>query len=145
MKYPINSSNYKLLTPERQAASKLLHSWDWRRGFVTKKALKRICEDSETDETNSNISAGSTPTKRQKLQGNSVPVHQQRRKKKIPKHVYLSLCEEPTYQETETQEIQQLIKQQKQQQQQLKLNMLKLISDLKRKQTMLQLQTGLLH
>nr|UHK04088.1 MAG: ORF1 [Torque teno midi virus] len=140
---PDKLKQLQIANPERQAASKLLHSWDWRRGFVTKKALKRICEDSETDETNSNISAGSTPTKRQKLQGNSVPVHQQEEEE--IQTCLLSLCEEPTYQETETQEIQQLIKQQKQQQQQLKLNMLKLISDLKRKQTMLQLQTGLLH
>lgn len=139
---PDKLKELQIANPQKQAASKLLHSWDWRRGFVTKRALKRIYEDTETDENDSNISDADSTYKRRKLQGNSVPVHQEEEEQ--IQTCLLSLCEEPTFQETETQEIKQLIKQQKQQQQQLKLNMLQLISDLKKKQTMLQLQTGLL-
>ena len=59
-----------------------------------------------------------------------------------------SLCEESSWQEVQEEEeeknIQQLIQQQQQQQLQLKRNILKLITDLKYKQNMLQLQTGLM-
>nr|UHK04096.1 MAG: ORF1 [Torque teno midi virus] len=140
---PDKFKQLQIANPEKQAAYKLLHSWDWRRGFVTKKALKRICQDSETDETNSNISDTGTPTKKPKLIGNAAKIHQEEEEQ--IQSCLLSLCEESTCQEEKTQEIKDLIKQQQQQQQHLKLNMLKLISDLKRRQTMLQLQTGLLH
>ena len=55
-----------------------------------------------------------------------------------------SLCEENICQEEETQDLQHLIQQQQEQQLQLKRNLLILMADMKRKQTMLQLQTGLL-
>ena len=57
----------------------------------------------------------------------------------------LSLFEEDTFQETQDQAtLQQLIQQQHFKQQQLKRNLLQLISDLKAKQTMLQLQAGII-
>lgn len=54
------------------------------------------------------------------------------------------ILEEPTFQETQKTSLQELINQQQQQQQSIKHNLLKLISHLKKKQSVLQLQTGLL-
>ncbi len=60
----------------------------------------------------------------------------------------LSLCEEDTSQETQTQQetnILQLIQQQKQQQQLLKHNLFTLIQDLKNQQKALQYHTGIIN
>nr|UHK04097.1 MAG: ORF1 [Torque teno midi virus] len=140
---PDKLQELQITNPRTQEASKILHSWDWRRGLVKKTALKRICEDPETDESNSTISDTMPRKKLKPTEGNAVPLYQEENQE--IQTCLLSLFEEDTSQEEENKEIQNLIKQQKQHQHKLKLNMLKLIADLKRKQTMLQLQTGLLH
>nr|UHK04085.1 MAG: ORF1 [Torque teno midi virus]UHK04092.1 MAG: ORF1 [Torque teno midi virus]UHK04102.1 MAG: ORF1 [Torque teno midi virus]UHK04113.1 MAG: ORF1 [Torque teno midi virus] len=140
---PDKLQELQIANPKKQEASKILHSWDWRRGFITKKAVKRIYEDSEADTTNTTISDSSRQHKKIRYQGNSVPVHQEDQKE--IESCLLSLFEEDSSPQEETQEIQQLIQHQKLKQQQLKLNMLKLISDLKNRQRVIQLQTGLLH
>lgn len=140
---PDKLQELQIADPKKQEASKILHSWDWRRGFLTKKAVKRIYEDTETNSTFSADSDASSKHKKIRYQGNSVPVHQEDQKE--IQSCLLSLFEEDSSPQEETQEIQQLIQQQKLKQQQLKLNMLKLIADLKNKQRIIQLQTGLLH
>nr|UHM26047.1 MAG: ORF1 [Torque teno midi virus] len=128
--------------PSKQSARKNLHLWDFRRGLITKGALKRICQDTETDSTVS-TDGEQTPKKKKKTQGNSLPCFHKETEE--VHQTLLSLCEESTCQETQTQQdINQLIKQQQQQQKQLKLHLLKLITNLQHKQTVLQLQTGLL-
>nr|UHK04087.1 MAG: ORF1 [Torque teno midi virus] len=141
---PDNLQELQISDPTQQKAKHMLHAWDWRRGYITKSALKRICEDSETDESLQTDSEKSTPQKKKrKLQGNQVPVLQD--KDQEIQACLRSLFEEPTCQESkETKTLEDLIKQQQQQQKQLKLNLLHLISNLKHKQAMLQLQTGLL-
>nr|UHK04089.1 MAG: ORF1 [Torque teno midi virus] len=132
----------QITDPSSQKASRLLHSWDWRRGYVTRSALKRIIQDSDSDDSLQTATEQAPPKKKYKTpKGNEVPVLQE--KEEEIQDCLLSLFEEPTCQD-QTQTVQDLIKQQQQQQQHLKLNLLKLISDLKRKQQMIQLQTGLL-
>nr|UHK03892.1 MAG: ORF1 [Torque teno midi virus] len=132
----------QILDPQRQRAEHILHAWDLRRGFITKKACKRMYQDSETSSTISTDTEKETSKKKKKLQGNSLQILQQ--KEEDLQTCLLSLCEEHTSKEAPPQNLQQLIQQQQQQQKQLKLNILHLLSDIRRKQQVLQLQTGLL-
>nr|UHK06849.1 MAG: ORF1 [Torque teno midi virus] len=133
----------QVLDPKYNKAKKAVHAWDFRRGILTKKAAKRILEDSESSGTLSTIS-GTPEKKKKKYQGNALQVQEE--ETSSLQSCLLSLCEENTFQETqENPDLLQLIKQQQQQQQQIKFNLLSLISKLKKKQTTMQLQTGLLH
>nr|UHK05315.1 MAG: ORF1 [Torque teno midi virus] len=123
--------------PKKLATESLLHEWDFRRGIVTQRALKRMSENIETD-TDFQSDESGTPKKKRKIT-KKVPVLQEKQEE-IQKCLR-SLCEEPTCQET-TQDVQQLIKQQQQQQQLLKHNILKLLTHLKTQQRYLSLQTG---
>nr|UHK06729.1 MAG: ORF1 [Torque teno midi virus] len=132
----------QIINPEKQKISKMLHSWDYRRGIITKTALKRIYEDGETDtdfqpDADSRHMLPPAPKKTKNLQA-------QEEEDKEVQACLLSLCEENTYQEEESPNLYNLIQQQQQQQNLLKHNLLQLISNLKAKQRMLQLQTGLL-
>lgn len=129
--------------PSQQKASRIVHSWDFRRGLLTGSALKRIYQDSETDSTLSTDSEEPTKKKKKTPRGNSVPCKNQQEDQ--AHQTLLSLYSEGTSQEAQKTDIQQLIKQQQQQQHKLKLNMLKLINQLQEKQLQLQLHTGLLN
>nr|UHK07092.1 MAG: ORF1 [Torque teno midi virus] len=128
--------------PAKQKAASLLHSWDVRRGIITQNALKRMSSNIETD-TTFQPDQDIIPPKRRKTTGPALQNPQESEEE--VQTCLLSLFEEDTYQETqETTNLFQLINRQRQQQQQLKYNLLKLISDIKDKQHMLQLQTGML-
>nr|UHK06615.1 MAG: ORF1 [Torque teno midi virus] len=133
----------QIQNPAKQKASTFLHAWDVRRGIITQRALKRMCEDLETDTDFQPDADIQQPQKKKKRIGAHLkdPYQEQEEIQKC----LLSLCEEPIYQETqEEKDLQHLIQQQQQQQLELKRNILQLLSDLKYKQQMLQLQTGLL-
>lgn len=121
-------------------AKKILHSWDFRRGFVTGKALKRIYENTESD-SDSNFSADSTAPAYKMPKPNTLQNKTEDQEEE--ETCLLSLYKEPTYQE-EAQTTNQLIQQQQLQQQHIKEQLLKLISNLKKKQEIILLQTGLL-
>nr|UHK04386.1 MAG: ORF1 [Torque teno midi virus] len=129
----------QIINPAKQAAASILHPWDSRRGFITARALKRISENTETD-TDFLPDPEDQPKKKKAKYTLRVPEQENQE----IKDCLLSLCEEPTCQEAEEGNLKQLIIQQKQQQQQLKRNILKIITELKKKQRMLQLQTGML-
>nr|UHM27184.1 MAG: ORF1 [Torque teno midi virus] len=130
----------QIVNPEKQAPETILHPWDYRRGFIKEKALKRMCTNLETD-SEFQYSPETTPKKKQRMQA-TLPNPQQENQE--IKSCLLSLCEENTWQEAKEGNLQQLIQQQQQQQQKVKYNMLKLLIDLKEKQRMLQYHTGLL-
>lgn len=128
--------------PAKQKAKALLHSWDWRRGFVTERALKRMSCNISTD-TDCQPDAEEIPLKKRKKTTAALPNPQEDQEE--IQSCLLSLCEESTFQETEDpQQLLQLINQQRQQQHELKYSILRLLADLKEKQRMLQLQTGIL-
>lgn len=132
----------QICNPERQDATKILHSWDFRRGLVTGKALKRILQDTKDDSNDSTFTDTETQPRKKKKKGNSLPLQEEDQEEE--ENCLLSLFEEDSCQESQTsQDLFQLIKQQQQQQQSIKLNLLHLISQLKKKQKMLQLQTGM--
>nr|UHK07129.1 MAG: ORF1 [Torque teno midi virus] len=135
------TSAIQIRDPAKQKAASILHSWDYRRGIITEKALKRMSEHLEIDST-FEPDTGPPPIKKKKAT-RALP-NPQESEEEI-QTCLLSLFEEDTFQETQDQAtLQQLIQQQHIKQQQLKRNLLQLISDLKAKQTMLQLQAGII-
>ena len=100
-----------------------------------------MCENAETD---SDVTAD-VPKKKRKteLQENTLPIISKEAQE--VETCLQSLCEENIFQETqEDQNLQQLINQQQLQQQQIKFQLLQLINHLKKKQKLIQLQTGIL-
>lgn len=132
--------NVQIRNPEKQKASTLFHAWDWRRGFITPAALKRVSSDISTDTT---FQPDTTPPKKKKKVTGPALQDQDQEVQEIQSCLQC-LYEEDTFQEEETRSLQQLIKQQQEQQNKLKYNILKLLTELKCKQRMLQLQTGIL-
>lgn len=135
------SETIQILNPKKQIPSSILHAWDYRRGLVTSSALKRMREDQETD-TTFQTDTESTPKKKKRYAENCLQLQQQ--EDKALQTCLLSLFEEDTSPQEETSDLQQLIRNQQQQQQQLKHNILYILSNLKKKQQQLQLQTGFL-
>nr|UHK06368.1 MAG: ORF1 [Torque teno midi virus] len=144
-KYPIpdhQQEAIQIADPYKQKYQTIFKSWDYRRGSITKKALKRMQENFQSDESLSTDSAScSSPKKRRTLPTLQDP---KKENKEIQKCL-LSLCEEPIYQkETQETNLYQLIQHQQQQQEQLKFNLMTLIADLKTKQRNILHQTGFL-
>nr|UHK06679.1 MAG: ORF1 [Torque teno midi virus] len=144
-RYPVPdrlSKKIQIKNPEKNIPESILQAWDYRRGFIKNSAIKRIRENTQTDTDFEPDTESETPTKKKRL--GAQLRHPQETQEKIQTCLQ-ELCKESTYQEEETQTIQHLIQQQQQQQFKLKRNLLELLSDLKTKQRMLQLQTGILN
>nr|UHK05418.1 MAG: ORF1 [Torque teno midi virus] len=137
--YPIPDNfqqGLQISHPKHLSPQSILHQWDFRRGFVTETALKRMQEHLQTD-TDVQSSYSEPEKKKRKIQ-KEVPHTQE--KQEALQACLRSLFEEDTFQDTDN--LKQLIIQQQQQQQQLKSNILVLLSDLKQQQRYLGLQTG---
>lgn len=127
--------------PSKQIPESILHSWDFRRGYITRKALKRMQEHLETATFISTDADHQSPRKKPRLQS-QMPLLQEEETE--DQKCLLSLFEEPTWQEAQEEtSVKQLIQQQQQQQQKLKLQLLSLITSIKQKQMQLQLHSGL--
>nr|UHM27269.1 MAG: ORF1 [Torque teno midi virus] len=131
----------QIKNPEKQTTESLIHPWDMRRGYITKTALKRIYDNLQTDTEFEPIETDATP-KKKKRRGAAYQGPEE--EKEEISHCLQKLCEENIFQETPQTTIEDLIKQQQFHQQQIKYNIIKLLVDLKEKQQLLQLQTGLL-
>nr|UHK03735.1 MAG: ORF1 [Torque teno midi virus] len=133
----------QIINPAKQKAQTLLHSWDYRRGLITGTAIKRICEDQPTD-TDFQTGSEYSPPQKKKKTTKEVP-YPPAQNQDLQKCL-LSLFEESTSKEAQDpQTLQQLIQQQRKQQQELKYNILKVISDLKQQQQLMQLHTGFIN
>nr|UHM27052.1 MAG: ORF1 [Torque teno midi virus] len=130
----------QITNPSKQATESIIHPWDIRRGIIKASAIKRMYKHLETDTDFECSSEEEVPTKRTRT---GAELQNPQKKIQEIQTCLQSLCEENTYQEI-PQTIQELIQQQHTQQQQLKHSILKLLIDIKDKQKMLQLQTGLL-
>ncbi|UJO02046.1 ORF1 [Anelloviridae sp.] len=127
--------------PERQDPRSIIHEWDYRRGFIKERALKRMSTYLSTP-SDIQQSPEQTPKKKKRI-GPQLTVPQEKDQETLS--CLLSLCKEDTFQETQTQEnIQQLIEYQQQQQHQLKRDILHLLMKIKENQQMLQLHTGII-
>lgn len=132
--------NIQITNPEKTSPETILHSWDFRRGFVTERALKRMYDNFETD---SEFQCSPAKIKKERERIGAAPPCKTPQEEEIQTCLQ-ALSEENIYQETPQQDLHLLIQQQQQQQQELKRNILMLLMDLKTKQRMLQLQTGML-
>nr|UHK05133.1 MAG: ORF1 [Torque teno midi virus] len=136
----LNPQTVQIIHPGKQSSKSLIHSWDYRRGFIKEKAIQRMLTNLPTESSiHSATEEESKTPKRKKPQIQT----QEYKKRKVLKTLH-SLCEESTFQETPQTTLHDLIKQQQQQQQQLKRDIIHLLLEMKNKQQMLQLQTGLL-
>nr|UHM25926.1 MAG: ORF1 [Torque teno midi virus] len=139
--YPVPDKFYgsiQIQNPEKQKTDSFLHPWDYRRGIVKPTALKRMYENLSTD-TDFEPSQAETPQKRLRI-GPELQATPQ--KNKEIQACLQALCKSDSSQE-EQEDLQQLIHNQQQQQRELKYNILKLLTHLKEKQNMLQLNTGI--
>nr|UHM26971.1 MAG: ORF1 [Torque teno midi virus] len=122
--------------PFKQKYQQLLRAWDIRRGMFTKTAIKRMYQNLETD---TSIHSDETESPKKKKRVTAQIKLPEEENKEINKAL-LSLCEENTCQE---QDLQKLIQFQQQQQHNLRKDLINIILDLKNKQRVLQLQTGI--
>lgn len=124
----------QIIDPSKQIPEALFHSWDYRRGQITKTAIKRMQEN--LSDADSSSTGSEEPEKKKAKRGEPPCFHE---KDHSLLETVQSICQKT--QETPTdQQLQQL------QQQQLNKNIqiLKLISELKQRQLNLQLMTGLM-
>lgn len=143
--YPVPDKQQETISiadPLSQKYETIFKTWDYRRGSLTKTAIKRMQENLETDDSLSTDSTNySSPKKKRRLPTLQDP---KKENKKIQTCLQ-ELCKESTWQEpTKDSDIFELLQQQHQQQQSLKLNLLTLIADLKSHQRNLLHQTGYL-
>nr|UHK05277.1 MAG: ORF1 [Torque teno midi virus] len=141
-KYPVPDNltqAIQITNPLKQNCKGLLRSWDFRRGYVTSSALKRMRENLQTD-SSLESDQSETPKKKKKITA-EIPCQMQ--EEEDLQTCLLSLCEKDTFPD-QTQDLQQLIYNQYKQQQDLKHNIFKLLKHLKSKQRQLQMNTGLL-
>nr|UHK04899.1 MAG: ORF1 [Torque teno midi virus] len=137
------SQGVQISNPLKQSTEQILHSWDYRRGYITDTAFKRMCENLPVD-TSLESDQEAVQAKRKRM-GPELPDPEEKVKK--IKTCLLSLCEESTSQEEtdpSPQNLLKLINQHKLKQNLLKQNIITVLKDLKDKQRMLQLTTGIL-
>nr|UHK06341.1 MAG: ORF1 [Torque teno midi virus] len=143
--YPVPDKQQEAIQiddPIKQKHQQIFKSWDYRRGSITKTAIKRMQENLSTDDSLSTDSTGCSSPKKKRM----LPTLQDPKKenKEIQKALH-SLYEESTCQEPQTStDLFQLIQHQHHQQQQLKHSLLTLVADLKSKQRNLLHQAGYL-
>ena len=132
----------QISNPAKESYATIFRPWDYKRGSLTEKAIKRMYDHLESDSTLSTDSDSSQPKKKKKMLPTlSVP---QEENKKIQTCLQ-ELCEESTFPEqTNQQQLFDLIQQQHQQQEQIKLNIMTLLADLKHNQRSLLYHTGIL-
>lgn len=131
----------QIQNPAKQSTESMLHPWDWRRGIIKKKALKRMYDHLETDTDFELSSEQTSPTK---IRRGAALRNPQEETQEI-ENCLQDLFKKSTFQTQETQNIQELLQHQQQQQDNLKFNILRLIFQLKEKQRILQQQTGMLN
>ncbi len=144
--YPVPDSGLQTIqisNPTKQKWETIFHPWDYRRGSIKEKALKRMYENLSIDTDFQPDSPTGSPRKKKSRMQPLLTSHQKETQE--IQTCLRSLFEEDTCQEIQEEtDLKQLILQQQQQQRDLKHNILKLITEMKTKQQMLQLQTGLL-
>nr|UHM27278.1 MAG: ORF1 [Torque teno midi virus] len=131
----------QIQNPTKQSPESMLHPWDWRRGIIKKKALKRMYDHLQIDTDFELSSEEASPSKRRR----GAALRNPQEETQEIETCLQTLFKKSTYQTQETEDIQQLLRHQQEQQDQLKFNILQLIFQLKEQQRALQHQTGMLN
>lgn len=124
--------------PLKESCKAMLRAWDYRRGIVTTTALRRMQENLSVSETYQS-DCTEPPKKKKKITAQLRNPKEENQEIQTCLH---SLFEESTCQDPQA-SLQQLIHHQQQQQEKLKINIIHLLTDLKRKQRLMLLQSGL--
>nr|UHM27230.1 MAG: ORF1 [Torque teno midi virus] len=133
-------SAIQIVNPEKQTPETIFHPWDYRRGIIKDRAIKRMCENLSTD---TEFQCSPEKIRKKKERVGAAIQNPEKETQKVQAYLHC-LCEENICQTEENQDLQQLIHQQQEQQQRVKYSILKLLLDLKKKQRQLQYHTGLL-
>lgn len=135
-------SPIQIADPQSQVPETILHSWDFRRGYITPKALKRMSDHLKMESIISTDAESHSPTKKTKLSTAMPLLQEEQTQEETCLHSLFekSISQEETEEETS---IKHLIKQQHKQQQGIKIKLLQLITHMKRQQQQLQLHAGL--
>ena len=133
--------------PKEQKWETIFKPWDYRRGSLTKKALKRMYAHLESEESLFSDADQQSPKKKErKVPTLKIPEQENKEISNCLRSLFESSSSKEAQESPQkTTDILQLINQQKHQQQQIKLNLFKLIRDLKTQQKAIQYQTGLLN
>nr|UHK05607.1 MAG: ORF1 [Torque teno midi virus] len=127
----------QVLDPKKQIPETLFHTFDYRRGQITKSAIKRMQENLSYAESSPEEDVHQPQKKKRKKA--DPPCEEDQDSSIIT--CLQTLCEEPTCQGDQ---LQLQLKKQQQHSNKVKLSMLHLLSKLKERQLQLQLATGLL-
>lgn len=138
------SQAVQIIDPTKQIPQQILHTWDYRRGLITQRALKRMYANLSDATTISTDSDGLEPQQKIKKSSRHAPL--QEKETEVLKSLQQLFEKDSSQEEEETEQktIQELIQQQKQQQLSIKHNLITLITHLRQSQMQMQLQTGIL-
>nr|UHK05954.1 MAG: ORF1 [Torque teno midi virus] len=125
--------------PLKQIPETIFKPWDYRRGILTRSALKRMRENLSS---NASIQLDETESPKKKKKVTSQIQHNYQSSEETSTYLQ-EIIEKDTFPQEET-NLQQLIYHQYNQQQQLKQHIYKILNKLKKKQRNILLQTGFL-
>nr|UHK03786.1 MAG: ORF1 [Torque teno midi virus] len=135
-KYPVPNQQLKGIQIQNPRKIRELHPWHWRRDQLTRSALKRILQDSETSTDSESLSE--TPKKKKKSPSDPKPytVDFQNFQESS------SGTESSQISEEETEGLHQQLLQQRKKQQQLKRTLFRCLKNIQQKQRTLSILTG---
>lgn len=129
----------QIIDPKKQVPESLLHSWDYRRGLITKTALKRMYKGLSDAESSSTDTSDESDSPQRKRKRGDPPCPEEKDNYNI--QTIAKICETP--QEAGA-NFQQQLHQFQQQQYDKNINILKLLAMLKQKQLQMQLAMGMM-
>lgn len=136
--FPVPDSvkqSIQIIDPQKQIPECLFHNWDYRRGILTRTAIKRM-QKHLSDAESSSTETEETPKKRQRTGDPPCP---EEKDNSLIENIQ-NICQKAE----ETGPIEQQLQQLQRQQLNKNINLLRLISKLKEKQLALQLATGMI-
>nr|UHK05067.1 MAG: ORF1 [Torque teno midi virus] len=129
----------QIIDPKKQVPESLLHSWDYRRGLITKTALKRMYKGLSDAESSSTDTSDESDSPQRKRKRGDPPCPEEKDNYNI--QTIAKICETP---KEEGANFQQQLHQFQQQQYDKNINILKLLAMLKQKQLQMQLAMGMM-
>nr|UHK03785.1 MAG: ORF1 [Torque teno midi virus] len=135
--YPTPSTVLKGIQIHNPRKVREFHPWDYRRGKLTERALKRMLKESETDSDSTSISE--TPKKKKRSLSDPKPSPQEIQDYQSTSS---SDTESSSTSEEETPQVQQQLQQQQQRRKQLKLFLYRRLKEIIQKQRALSVLTG---
>nr|BAG84585.1 hypothetical protein [Torque teno midi virus] len=129
----------QIMDPEKQIPETLFHSWDYRRGLITKSALKRMYKNLSDAESSSTDGTEKSDSPRKKRRRGDPPCPEE--KDNCILQNLQEICQAP---QKTSGDLEQQLDDLRQQQLNKNLNILKLLAKLKQRQLSLQLAMGMM-